>query len=218
MQMEEATWRVSADDSLQAVLDDPACPPLLSRVLRAVHSWQVRNETTVGRTLRASQLMPQWTAALLALGATATVERDEDAEVMKLEDLVQGRVEGTPTFLQAPQRDNSHWGEARVARTPSDDPIVAAMAVVKFADGVVEDARVALTGVSSQPVWLADAVDRLLGRALDLEQIEMVASAVADEVQPQGDYLGSEEYRRALAGVLTRRALESCLEQEAGDE
>lgn len=218
MQMEEATWRVSADTSLQAVLDDPACPPLLAHVLGTVHSWQVRNETTVGRTLRASQLMPQWLAALLTLAATVTVEYDDDAEVVKLEDLVRGRVEGTPTFLQAPHRGGSHWGEARVARTPSDDPIVAAMAVVRFAAGVVEDARVALTGVSSQPVWLADAVDRLLGRALDLEQIEVAASAVADEVQPQGDYLGSEEYRRAMAGVLTRRALESCLEQEAGDE
>jgi CO/xanthine dehydrogenase FAD-binding subunit len=33
---------------------------------------------------------------------------------------------------------------------------------------------------------------------------------VEEEVTPRGDFLGSEEYRRAMAGVLTRRALEQC--------
>jgi CO/xanthine dehydrogenase FAD-binding subunit len=46
--------------------------------------------------------------------------------------------------------------------------------------------------------------------------IRAVATAVEDEVEPEGDFRGSEEYRRAMAGVLTRRALEQCLEKETG--
>jgi CO/xanthine dehydrogenase FAD-binding subunit len=191
-------------------LEDPACPELLSRVLSGVHSWQVRNETTVRRTLKASQLMPQWVAALLALGATVVVENDDGVADVALKALVTGRAEGDVKAVHVPRRTDMRWGEAHVARTPSDDPIVAAFAVVTFSDGVVEEAHVALTGVSSEPVWLTDADDALRGQALDRERIAATASAIEDEIEPQGDYLGSEAYRRAMASVLARRALEAC--------
>ncbi len=207
---EGQAWTVDPDATLQSLLEDPACPVMLSRVLSGVHSWQVRNETTVGRTLKALRLMPHWVAALLALGATVTVERDDGADNVALEALVSGRPEGDVHSLHVPWRADRGWGEAHVARTPSDDPIVAAFAVVTSSDGVVEEVRVALTGVSSEPVWLTDVGDVLLGHALDRERIAAVASAIESEVQPQGDYLGSEAYRRAMAGVLTRRALEAC--------
>jgi CO/xanthine dehydrogenase FAD-binding subunit len=214
--MEESTWCVSADASLQAVLGDPACPPLLSQVLTSVHSWQIRSETTVGRTLRAAQLMPHWVAALLALGAVVTVAGDDGAEDVELSALTRGPginrslASSDVAALCVPRRAGARWGEAHVARTPSDDPIVAALAFVRAEDGVVQEARVALTGVSSEPVWLSDAPGALLGQALDQERIKAVASAVEDEVRPERDYLGSEAYRRAMAGVVTRRALEVC--------
>lgn len=217
---EGEAWTVDPNATLQSLLEDPACPGLLSPVLRGIHSWQMRNETTVGRTLKASQLMPQWVAALLALGATVTVEDDDGAVDVALKALIRGRVEGDVKALHVPPRAGMRWGEAHVARTPSDDPIVAAFAVVSSSDGVVEEARVALTGVSSEPVWLTDGGDALLGRALDRERIAATASAIEDEVEPQGDYLGSETYRRAMAGVLTRRALEACvaLPEAGGDD
>ena len=217
-QQEGASWAVNLDGSLQSMLDDPACPGLLSRVLTTYHVWQMRNETTVGRSLRTPQLMPQWAAALLALGAVVTVEGDEGSEEVGLEAVVRREVQGEITHLRIPRQDDVHWGEAHVARAPSDDPIVAALAVVWWSDGVVEDARLTLTGVSSEPAWIADAAGLLAGRALDEERIGEIASAVVEQVEPQGDYLGSEAYRRAMAGVLTCRALRACLEQEAGDD
>ena len=213
---EGALWTVDAEASLQAVLDDPGCPGLLSQVLTTVRSWQVRNETTVGRTLRASRLVPQWTAALVTLGARVAVEgQEEDVGVTTL---VRERIAGDVITLRVPQHGDRCWGEAHVARTPSDDPIVAALAAIRSSDGTVEEARVTLTGVSSHPVWTVDAVDQLLGQALDSDRIMGVASAVTDEVEPEGDYLGSEAYRRAMAGVMTRRALEACAASLRGGE
>jgi len=46
---------------------------------------------------------------------------------------------------------------------------------------------------------------------LDPDRIRAVAEAVEEEVAPRGDFLGSREYRRAMAGVLVRRALEQCV-------
>jgi len=212
-------WSVDADAPLQAILDGPESPLLLRQALTGVLSWQIRNQTSIGRTLTSPRLAPQWVAALLALGATVTVEGDEGLADVPVEALVERRAAGRVSALHVPLVGSEHrWGAARVARTPADEPIVAAVAVVGMDGDVVRQARVALTGVWSGPVGLARATDRLVGVPLDQPCIRAVANAVEDEVAPEGDFLGSEEYRRAMAGVLTRRALEGCVRQEVGDE
>lgn len=209
--MEQSVWRVDGDASLQEVLDDPMCPPLLSRVLVATGSWQVRNETTVGTTLKASRLMPQWLAALLALGAKARVEIHEGTEDVDLEAVIRRQVKDDVVHLQIPRTADTRWGEARVARTRSDEPIVAAFVTVRLGGGVVEDARLTMTGVSQEPVWLADAAQALVGEALTEQRIEDVALAVGEQAQPQDDYRGRRDYRKAVARVMARRALEACV-------
>jgi CO/xanthine dehydrogenase FAD-binding subunit len=108
-----------------------------------------------------------------------------------------------------------HWGTARVARTPADDAIVSAFAAVGVANGVVQRARLALTGVSPGTVYLADAANDLVNTELNEERIRQVAAGVEQQITPERDFLGSAEYRRAMAGVLARRALEECLKKEA---
>jgi CO/xanthine dehydrogenase FAD-binding subunit len=217
--MEDAkVWSIDADALLQAVLDDPACPPLFRQPLTGAISWQVRNETPVRKALTSPRVVPQWVAALLALGATVTAEGTE----IPLETLLRSRVEGTISALHVPPLPPLNppptGGEAHVGRTPADEPIVAAVAVVEMDGDTVRQARVALTGVWPEPVRLAEAVAQLVGGPLDEDSIRAVAAAVKEEVAPRGDFRGSEEYRRAMAGVMTRRALEQCLRQEVGDE
>jgi CO/xanthine dehydrogenase FAD-binding subunit len=195
------------------VLDDGACPQVLRQALTGALSWQVRNEVTVRRALSSPRIAPLWVTALSALGATVTVEGDEGKEEVSLAEAGSAR----PDALHV-EMDGLRWGEAHVARTPADEPIVAAVAAVRLDGDVVQEARVALTGVWQQVVGLAEAPDQLVGKCLDDDAIQAVAEAVGQEVEPKGDFLGSEPYRRAMAGVLTRRALQACLEQEAGDE
>jgi CO/xanthine dehydrogenase FAD-binding subunit len=205
-------WTIEAGSSLQAVLDRPDGPPLLRQALTGALDWQTRNRITVLRALRAPQLAPEWVAALLALDAAVVVEGDAGSTQMPVAALVEGRLREDIAFLHVPLADgDQRWGEARVGRTPADQPIVAAVAVVEMVDDVVEQARVALTGVWPEPVRLAAAPVDLVGGPLDMDGIRSVAEAVEAEVSPEGDFRGSEEYRRAMAGVLTRRALEKCL-------
>jgi len=209
-------WSIDADAPLQSVLDSPECSPLLRQTLTGTISWQIRNEKPVRSALTSPRVAPQWVAALLASGATVTLEGDAGPAEVSLEPLLQRRAKGKVSALHVrvvgglPSASGGvRWGEAHVARTPADEPIVAAVAVVE--GGVVRQARVALTGVWPEPVRLAKAPAQLIGGPLDEEHIRAVAEAVEKEVAPQGDFRGSEEYRRAMAGVLTRRALEQCL-------
>jgi len=219
----EEVWSVDADASLQSVLDSPECPSLLRQTLTGVLSWQTRNETTVRRALMSPHIVPQWVAALLALGATVTVDGDAGPVDAPLEALLQRKVEGRVSALHTPPSPpyeggggRVRWGESLVARTPADEPIVSAIAVVEVEGGVVRQARVALTGVWPEPARLAAAPARLVGSSLDEVDFLPVAAAVEEEVAPRGDFRGSEEYRRAMAGILARRALEQCLCQKGG--
>ena len=206
-------WNIAADASLQSVVDSPECPPLLRRTLTGVLSWQVRNETPVRRALTSSRVAPWWVAALLALGATLTVEGDDGPMEMPLVEAGKGDIRTLHVRV-----GGLRWGEAHVARTPADEAIVAAVAAVEMDGDVVRQARVALTGVWQEPVRLAQAPARLAGGPLDEDSIGETVKAVEKEVKPEEDFLGSEEYRRAMAGVLTRRALEACLRREVADE
>jgi carbon-monoxide dehydrogenase medium subunit len=210
-------WSVEADAPLQSVLDRADTPPLLRQALTGVLSWQTRNETPVRRALTSPRLVPQWAAALLALGATVTIEGDDGPAEVPLESVLQRQAKGVVSVLHV-ELGSVRWGESHVARTPADEPIVSVIAVVDVQGGVVQQARVALTGAWPEPARLAKAPVRLVGGPLDAERIQAVADGVAEEVDPRGDFLGSEEYRRAMASVTTRRALEACLRQGVGDE
>ncbi|MGD2145691.1 MAG: hypothetical protein PVH41_03230 [Anaerolineae bacterium] len=205
----QPVWTIDAAASLQDILDDPSCPELLRRAVRETRSWQIRNETSVLRVIKASQLMPQCLATLLALRAGVTLEGLGETP---LEELIPQGVKGRITTLRIPTQGTSvRWGEAHVARAPAEEPIVAAVAAVKMSDQRVEAARVALSGTWPEPVRLARAPGMLIGGPLSPERIEAVAVAVEQEADPRGDFMGSVAYRRAMARVLTRRALEACV-------
>ncbi|HNS50363.1 MAG TPA: hypothetical protein PKO09_04195 [Anaerolineae bacterium] len=208
-------WEIHCDATLQALVDGPTCPDLFRRTLTGYLSWHVRNRTTIERVLTTPSTAVAWFAAILALGAEVRVEGQGEVPVDAfLERRIKGRLEALHIPLPRPGAvplEGVAWGEARVARTHSDEPIVSAVAVVEGGEPVVIRARLALTGACSRPAGLAKAAAHLVGNPLTLDTIRDVATAVEAEVMPKGDFLGSTEYRRAMAGVMARRALEECL-------
>jgi CO/xanthine dehydrogenase FAD-binding subunit len=72
---------------------------------------------------------------------------------------------------------------------------------------------IALTGVGPTPTVAHEAAGQLIGaRPTDAALAEAGRCAAAD-LQPDGDLHASREYRRHVAGVLTRRALTKALER-----
>lgn len=212
-------WTVKPQTSLQSVRDEPACPVLLRKVLTRGVSWQMRCETSVDRTLRSSHLTPHWIAALLVLGARVSIDQPDGSVQVALDAFMRGTRKGNIAALHIPLPGiGTAWGEAHVARAPSDDPIVAALAYVVFRRQTVERARVALTGVWADGARLSAIPDALVGAPLTGERIADVCRSIEDEVYPKGDYRGSEAYRRTMAGVVTRRALLQCLAGEGDDD
>lgn len=192
MNPNQQEWTIPVDSPLQAALDDPNCPQFLRRTLTGSLSWQTRNMLPVGKSLKSPRLAPRWVAALLALGAEISVAGEREPLTVPLQrpaETLHARVGG-----------ETRYGAAHVARTPADEPIVAAAVALEIEDDTVRRARVALTGVWPEPVRLAQAAAQLEGGPLSAERIQAAAESVEKEVAPRADFRGSVEYRRAMAG------------------
>ena len=210
---------LDAGATLQAVYEAADSPDLLRHTLSGWFTPQWRATITVGQAVLSPNLAPQWIAALLALDTQAAFDAEDQtsslADFLKRAKAHRGRLASLRVPLNVPGRA---WGEAHVARTPADQPILSAIAVLELADSVVQQARLALTGVWREYARLAESAGSLVNAQLEDERIEAVASAVEQEVQPSSDFLGSAGYRRAMAGVLTRRALQACRDGANGHD
>ena len=88
--------------------------------------------------------------------------------------------------------------------------MVAVCVLVKRAgDGSCEDVRIGLTHMGSTPLRATAAEQALRGQPLDAERIAAAAEQAPEGTDPPGDLNATPEYKRHLARVLCRRALEA---------
>jgi carbon-monoxide dehydrogenase medium subunit len=79
---------------------------------------------------------------------------------------------------------------------------------------VCVDIRLAAGGIAPKPLLLHGVEALLIGTRLDAASLDRAAAAAMEIVDPPSDILGSSEYRRAMLGVLVKRAVRQCREQE----
>jgi carbon-monoxide dehydrogenase medium subunit len=93
-------------------------------------------------------------------------------------------------------------------RTAQAWAIVGVAAAVKSENGTITEARVALTNMGATPIR-ATGVEAALAGASSSDAIAAAASKAADGTSPTSDLHADGEYRKHLAQVLTRRAVEA---------
>lgn len=94
-----------------------------------------------------------------------------------------------------------------VARTPRDQPIVSVCVATRFENDITADVRIALGGVEEHAVRAREAEKALEGKKLADTLIDNAAHLASENLSTRGDYRGSAKYRKAMASVLTRRAV-----------
>ena len=102
----------------------------------------------------------------------------------------------------------------KLKRKTGDFATVAAAAQVELdAHGPVARTRIGLAAVGPTPVRAPRAEERLVGRTPDPATLAEVAKLAADGARPTADLRGSDEYKKAMLEVYTRRALERAVER-----
>lgn len=176
--VESGTLTLGAMATLSAVMAHETAGTLVGSALRRAARNEgplnLRNAATVGGIAAAAACDSEFYAALLALDASIVVANASGEQTTRLAEFYQA--DGLITAISVPIRPGRS-GLSRVARTPSDRPIVAAVAVLDD-----QGERVALCGVAERPI--------LAGSRL----------------RPPDDYKGSATYRSQMAGILIERA------------
>ncbi len=94
-------------------------------------------------------------------------------------------------------------------RSKVDIAIVGVSALLAFSEtGAIRRARIAIGSVAPVPKRALEAENMLEGCQLTPEVIAAVAAVAAKEAAPITDMRASEDYRRSMVAVLTRRALQ----------
>ncbi len=107
------------------------------------------------------------------------------------------------------------YGFQEYARRHGDFAIVAAGALLRLDNNIVQDVAIVLAGAQQVPYRLSDAESYLVGKPLDDESLSHV-SGIAQEQEAMSDAYIESDYRKRLAGVMTRRALEAAAERAGG--
>jgi len=203
---------IGAMTRLQELVDSPVVQGLANGLLS--HSAQTtaplntRNAATIGGAVAVAHPEDDVLAALLVLDAEVRL-RAPRKKRLALADYIAHKPWGLITEIRVPRPAGS-VGTAyeKVARTPSDRPIVSATALLAMRGEVCQKARLALGSVATTPLRVPRTEKLLEKQKITAQLIDQAAQAVMEQVQPPSDFRASAEYRREMCGVLVRRVVE----------
>jgi carbon-monoxide dehydrogenase medium subunit len=193
--------------------------PLLPETASHLGDMQVRNKGTIGGSLAHADPAADWPAPILALDAEIVAASGKGDRVIKASEFF---VEMFTTALKPGEvlrEIRIPAGKGMVAqaykkvRHPASGFAVAGVAVHLALDGggKCQSAAIGITGVSPKAYRASRVESALQGNALDSRTLAAAAAHAADGVDVNSDLYASADYRKQLASVYTRRALELAL-------
>ncbi len=213
VQRQNGDWRIGAMTP-HAVLEHSSELGVVSAVAATIADPQVRNRGTIGGSLAHGDSASDLPAAMLVTGAEVTLQGPGGQRTVAAEDLFQDYLttavgaDEVLTEVRVPVLEGYGHGYEKFNRRSEDWAMVAVCAVVKRSRQTCEDVRVGLTNVASVPRRATAVEDALRGQELTPENIAKAAELAADGTNPPADLNASADYKRHLARVLCRRALE----------
>ncbi|MBI1998057.1 MAG: xanthine dehydrogenase family protein subunit M [Deltaproteobacteria bacterium] len=190
--------------------------PLLAEAVRWIGHPQTRNRGTVGGSLVHGDSTAELALVATLLDARIVIQRKGKSRAVGpadfFEDLMTTHIDEDEVLTQvsfplAPPR--SGWGFRELCIRHGDFAIVAAAVQLTVGeDGRFSDARVAVSGGGPKPLRIHQAEQALVGQEGNGKVFEEAAACVPDTVRPLADQKGSEAYRREMARVFVRRALD----------
>jgi aerobic carbon-monoxide dehydrogenase medium subunit len=211
---EDGTWKIGAMTRHADVQGNAELGPV-GTATALIADQQVRNRGTIGGSLAHGDPASDLPTVILACEGTVTVVGSGGTREVNATELFQDYLttavgeDEILTEARVPSFDD--WGSSylKFTRRAEDWAMVAVCAMVKKAgDGSAEDVRVAFTNMASTPIRARAVEDALRGKGLDASSIASAAEQAAEGTDPPGDLNATPDYKRHLARVLTRRALE----------
>ena len=188
--------------------------PIFAEAERVIADPIVRNRGTIGGSLCQADPSEDLSAVMACLRATIVVRSSGGTRTVAAREFHTGPYETVVgpaeivSELRVPIRPNAGSAYEKVERRAGDWAVAAAGAyVVLGGDGNVADCGIGLTAVGARHFCAPEAEAALVGGPADEDSIAAAAAIAAEHCDPVTDQRGPAEYKRHLAGELTKRAL-----------
>ena len=196
--------------------------PLLAEAAPHIGHIAIRNRGTIGGSLAYADPAAELPACAVALGATLVLGSAKGERQVKAEDFFKGLFE---TDLRAGELivevkfpevpTGTSTGFAELSRRHGDFALVGVAALAILRAGEIESARVVYFGCVDRARVAASVSAALSGVAVPLEDASPYAAAIRNDVKPDDTPGLRADTKLHMATVLTRRALNSMVEQRA---
>jgi carbon-monoxide dehydrogenase medium subunit len=209
----DGSWRIGAMTP-HAELEHSPDLGLASQVAATIADPQVRNRGTIGGSLAHGDPASDLPGVLVAAEGTVTVQGPDGQRTIAAADLFENYMETAIaptevlTEIHMPTFDGWGHGYQKFNRRSEDWAMVAVSALVKQTGDICEDVRIALTNMGPVPLRASAVEEALRGQPLTADAIARASEQAADGTDPPADLNASADYKRHLARVLCRRALE----------
>ncbi len=190
--------------------------PVVADAAATIGDPQVRNRGTLGGSLAHADHAADYPAAMLAVDAELhikgpngwrTVKASQFFQDLFTVDLAADEIIAGVQF--APVRASAY---CKLFQRASHFAIVGVAAALEVSDGKVQSARIGVTGAGPCAVRLASVEQALVGQRATRDAIAIAAKDAGADVQLVGsDIHASEDYRRAMIPIFTKRALEAAV-------
>jgi carbon-monoxide dehydrogenase medium subunit len=213
IQRENGSWRIGAMTP-HAELEHTPDLGLVARAAGTIADPQVRNRGTIGGSLAHGDPASDLPAVLLVTEGGVTAQGAGGQRIVAASDLFRDYLETALepdevlTEVRIPALDGWRFGYQKFNRRSEDWAMVAVSAMVKQTGDICEDVRVGLTNMGSVPMRAPAVEAALRGQQLTNKTIATAAERAAEGTDPPADLNASSEYKRHLARVLCRRALQ----------
>lgn len=189
---------------------------LLSYTASLVGDPQIRHRGTIGGSISHGDAASDLPSTLLALDASFAIKGASGERTVAAGDFFKDylQTELSPdeilTEIRVPKlAAGTGWSYQKFTRRAMDWAVVGVAAVVEKSNGSISRARLGLTSMGSTPLRATAAENALSGA--DPGSVAEATQSADEGASPSSDIAASEEYRRHLARVLARRAVEEAL-------
>lgn len=205
-------YAVESSDLLQQRI------PLLSTAAGMVGDMQVRNRGTIGGSLAHADPASDFPSVVTALHGEIVARGPGGERTIPARDFFQDiwtsalEADEVITEIRIPYaQGQGAYGYEKFRQRASDWAIVGVAVSVERQNGTIDRASVVLTNVGTTPVVAEGVEQALAGQPASAETVRAAAEHAADGLDPSPELKASPDYKRHLARVLTRRALNQAL-------
>lgn len=190
--------------------------PLLPEAALLIADPQVRNRGTIGGDIAHGDPGNDHPAIAMALDATFVLQGPNGERRVLAVDFFHGTYmtelaenEILTAILIAPFESGTGYAYQKLKRKTGDWATAGAAVVLRMSGGVVTHARIGLTNVAPIALRAREAEAALIGKPVTQATLDIVGQAVRAVCDPAEDLRGDAEFKTAMAGEMTKRAIQA---------